>query len=190
MEHVVSLISAYGFWILLPIMIVEGPIITIIASFLASLGTLNIVAVYCFALLGNVIGDLLYYVAGRYGGLPFVEKYGKYIGLKKEAIAYVENHYQNHLFRTLLIAKVTEAFVVPTLATAGIMKADIRKFTLLVTAIEIPKVFLIVCVGYFFGKHYVEIGDYLQKSELALGGLIILLVCVFFAYKKWKPKGI
>jgi membrane protein DedA with SNARE-associated domain len=188
MEHVSLLISTYSFWILLPLMIIEGPIVTIIASFLASLGVLSVVYVYFLAVLGNVLGDLNYYAIGRFGRETFIRKYGKYIGLHEKNIEYIENHYKNHLLKTILIAKVTEAPIVPTLIAAGIAKTDIKKFLPLVTIIEIPKVLIIVLIGYYFGKFYVVIEQYFKDAVMAFGITFALLIIVVLVYKKLRAK--
>lgn len=190
MEHLSVLISIYGIWILLPIMIVEGPIITVVASFLASLGLLNIVLVYFLSLLGNILGDLNYYAIGRFGREKFIRKYGKYVGLHEERVEYLEHHYKNHFLKTILIAKLTEAPIIPTLVAAGLAKVDIKKYTLLSTAIEIPKVLIVVLIGYYFGKFYLTIGNYFKDGVMAVGATMILFVALFFAHKKIKAKKI
>jgi membrane protein DedA with SNARE-associated domain len=188
MQHVALLISTYGVFILLPIMIIEGPIITVIASFLASLGLLSLPVVYVLALLGNIIGDAGYYAIGRFGRERFIKKYGKHIGLHEKHIEYLEHHYENHFFKTILIAKVTEAPIVPTLVAAGLAKVDFKKYILLTGAIEIPKVALIVAVGYYFGRFYVTIGNYFKDGILAAGLTILVVAVAVFLYKKVKAK--
>lgn len=190
MEHLLSFISSYGAWFLLPMMIVEGPVVTIIASFLASLGVLNIVLVYFLALLGNIIGDIIYYSIGKFGRATFIKKYGKYIGLHEKNIEYIENHYKNHLLKTILLAKATEVLVVPTIIASGIAKVKIKKFIPIITAIEAVKVFIIVLIGFYFGKFYQIIGIYLKDAILAFGITFSIFVLILLIYRKLKPKKI
>jgi membrane protein DedA with SNARE-associated domain len=188
MEHLSLLISSYGPWILLPVMIIEGPIVTIIAAFLASMGLLSIVLVYFLSLIGNIIGDLNYYAIGRFGREKFIRKYGKYIGLHEERIEYLEEHYKNHFLKTILIAKITEAPIIPTLVAAGLAKTDMRKYILLTSAIEVPKVLIVVLIGYYFGRFYKTIEMYFSNAVYAVGITAILSVIAFLIYKKIKNK--
>ena len=45
-ETVIALIQAYGLWVLAPFAILEGPIVTVVASYLAHQGALNLIG--CF----------------------------------------------------------------------------------------------------------------------------------------------
>lgn len=188
MEYFYTLLLTYKYLILLPIAIIEGPIIIIIASFLASQGILNIFVVYVIAVLGNVIGDCIYYSVGRIGRYTFIAKYGHYIGITSERIKSTEEHYKNHFLKTLIIAKITEAPVVPTLVAAGVSRVDARKFVLVSIALEMVKAVVIVLIGYYFGKFYVKIDGYFKDSILAFGIIFVLLILLIIVYKKIKAK--
>lgn len=169
-------------------MIIEGPIITLLAAFLASLGLINVISVYLLSVLGNAIGDICYYTIGRYGRERFIERYGRYIGLDKEKIVYIEEHYKQHLLKTIAIAKATEAPVVPTLVAAGISRVSIKKFILASVAIEIPKMLVIVVVGYYFGRFYVTIEQYFKDFVFAGILTLALFVLLFVTYKMFKKR--
>lgn len=188
MEHLTTLIATYSVFILFPLMIIEGPIMTVIAAFLASLGMINVVLVYVLAVLGNVIGDLIYYIIGRYGRKRFVTKYGHYVGVKETELDALDAHYKEHLFKTIAFAKMTEAPVVPTLIAAGIARTDFKKFLLVSIGVEIPKVLLIVLMGYFFGKFYQTIESYFKDFVLAGGVVFSLFILLLFIRHKLKPK--
>jgi membrane protein DedA with SNARE-associated domain len=92
MEYFYTLIVVHKYLILLPIAIIEGPMITIIAGFLASLGILDFFIVYAIAVFGNLIGDNIYYWIGRLGEQEFISRYGRYVGVTKEKIEYAKKH--------------------------------------------------------------------------------------------------
>jgi membrane protein DedA with SNARE-associated domain len=60
LTEVVQWLLYYKYFVLFPIMVVEGPIITIIAGFLVSLGHLNGLAAYAVLVAGDVTGDSIY----------------------------------------------------------------------------------------------------------------------------------
>jgi len=51
----------YGYWVMLPLMIVEGPVVTLFAAIMASLGAFNVWIVLVFSILGDLIGDAIFY---------------------------------------------------------------------------------------------------------------------------------
>lgn len=186
MEHIYSLILTYKYILLFPLVMVGGPIVTVIAAFLASLGVLDISAVYAVAVLGTVTGDTVYYLIGRIGGHKFVPKYGRYLGVTEERIKYAEEHYQKHLGKTLLFGKFTEVAIVPILITVGITKVNFRRFLGTVALIEIPKVMMFTLIGFYFGKYYILINQYLH-TWASVGFLVIVtgaLVYWLFFRKK------
>src|SRR3989338_6750213 len=72
LEAIIALLTTYKYLLLFPIVIVEGPIITVIAGFLSSLGQLNFFISYAIAVVGDVVGDCIYYALGFYGRQKFV----------------------------------------------------------------------------------------------------------------------
>lgn len=183
MEYFYGLLLIYKYEILLPLAIVEGPIITIIAAFLASQGILNIYLVYVIAILGNVIGDSIYYTIGRVGRHTFIKKYGHYIGLTEERVKYTEEHYKNHLLKTIFISKMVNAGIEVFLVTAGISKVNFKKFLGAILLVEVPKNIVIVLIGFYFGKSYKLIGQYLDNYFYAAFIFVIIAAIAFVIYK-------
>ena len=60
-----NLISNHGIAILAPLALIEGPIVTVIAAFLAREGLLALWQVVACVILADVAGDVLHYGVGR-----------------------------------------------------------------------------------------------------------------------------
>ena len=178
-----ALILQYKYFILLPLTIIEGPIVTMMAAFLASMGTLNIYWVYIVAVLGDLIGDSIYYWIGRSGRNTIIPKYSKYVGITEEKILFAEQHYENHLWKTIIFGKIVQAPILIILVVAGITKTDFKKFLLVILTITIPKVFLFVLLGFYLGKSYSAVGHGLDVSMVVVW---IILIIGFIAYKMLK----
>lgn len=186
MEHIYSLLLVYKYVILFPLVMVGGPIVPVIAASFASFGLLNVYFVYIIALAGVVLGDTIYYWLGRIGRHSFVSKYGHYLGITEKKIERMEGHFKNHLGKTLLVAKITEATVVLVLVAAGVAKVDFRKFLTTVTLIEIFKILTFVFIGFYFGKYYILIKQYLDTSVAVAFAIMVMgaLGYWFFGRKK------
>ena len=79
-QQIFDFLSHYGYWMMLPLMIIEGPIITIIASMLAKLGAFNIFIVFILSVAGDMIGDIILYYLGYKLGNSFVGISRKNVG--------------------------------------------------------------------------------------------------------------
>ena len=63
----VALITSYGYVLIFLLAIVEGPIVSIVAGFVSSLGYLDILVAYGVLVASDMVGDMLYYALGRWG---------------------------------------------------------------------------------------------------------------------------
>jgi membrane protein DedA with SNARE-associated domain len=68
LPDILIILEKYKYWLIFPIVIIEGPIIVVISGFLVYLGFLNAYITYIILVIGDSIGDSMYYAIGRYGG--------------------------------------------------------------------------------------------------------------------------
>ncbi len=186
MASLYSLLYTYKYAILLPLTIFEGPIVNVIAAFLASIGVMNIFAVYAIAVMGDLIGDILYYLIGRLGRHTIIPKYGRYLGITEDRIKFAEEHYKNHLLKTIAISKVAQAPILAALVLAGITKTDFLEFVAVVFLLALPKVLLFSIIGYYFGRSYVLIGQYLDNSVLAASIILVIVGIVYYIISRFR----
>jgi len=93
-DALISLVPIYGPWIIFGIVALEsagvplpGETILVAAALLAaSTGQINIVVVVLAAAAGAIVGDGIGYMVGCRFGLPFLGRYGRYIGLDHDRL--------------------------------------------------------------------------------------------------------
>jgi len=178
--NVIEWLLSYRYAIIFPLMVVEGPITTLAAGFLSSLGYLKLIPVYLIVVAGDLGGDTIYYAIGRWGRRP-LEKWGKYIKLTKERIQKLESLFEQHGGKTLIAGKLSHAVGSVVLITAGIAKIPYRKFIWFNLLATLPKSLVLVLIGYYFGNAYVKYRSYVD----VLGALIIgaFFVIIYFFLK-------
>ena len=179
LTQIISLLTAYRYIILFPFVVFEGPIITVIAALLASLGYLNIFLVYAVVVIGDVTGDCIYYAIGRWGGKQFIARWGKYIGINLEKINQLENCFKKNGKKILIIGKLTHAVGIIVLTTAGIAKMNIKDFILFNFIPTLPKSLFLIILGFYFGQTYTKINSYLSGFTFFT---ILILALIFIAY--------
>jgi len=186
MDYLILLITKYGYFILFPLATIEGPIITVIGGFLASLGFLNAFIVYGVVIMGDLVGDVIFYAIGRWGGRKFVEKWGQYIGVTPERVLHLEKHFEKHNVKTILFGKWTQSVGFAILMAAGMAKAPFKKFIWLNLIGSLPKSLAFLLIGYYFGQAYQQIDKYFGYATMSMFFVIILAAAIYFFVKKFK----
>lgn len=184
LDQIVQLLIVHRYLLLFPIAVIEGPIIAIIAGFLASKQLIGFVPAYLILLAGDVCGDVIYYLIGRWGGMRFINRWGSKIGLTPARIAKVDRHFIEHGGKTLLFGKWTQTVGAPILVTAGMLRMPFGKYLGYNTAGTIPKVLLLVTLGYYFGVNYNKWAQYLDVFSWIALAAVVLGFIIYYVFKK------
>lgn len=179
-----ALLTHYGYAIIFPISILEGPIIAIIAGFLVSLGKLNGILVFIILVLGDLTGDSLYYGLGRFGGRSFVLRYGKYIRMSEEKVLRLEKYFGTHDWKIILFSK-TQPIGSALLFSAGMAKMPYEKYLWYNLLGTLPKVLIFELIGFYFGQGYAQIGGYINIAGISSFILGALLIAAYWLLKKY-----
>ncbi len=182
-QYLLSFIQQYGYWILYPLMIVEGPIITLIGGGLSALGALRIETVFLLSVLGDLTMDIGLYYFGFYGN----NRIRKWI-IKKPAIEakrlQVSNFFKNHGGKIIFLVKISSGLCYVTFITAGMIRMPLKKFLAFSLIGGIVWSGLLVTLGYFYGHLYQEIGDKIEQAGLILLILTMLTIFIISLLKK------
>jgi len=190
LPRVLPWLIQYKYLLLFPVLVVEGPIITVIAGFLVSLGDLDFLRTYVLAVTADLLGDTLYYTAGRFGAHRFVGRWGKYLGVTWCQIERFKRHFERRVGTSLLLGKLTHGVGGLILLAAGVAEVpygDFLWFNLLGT---LPKSLLFLLVGFYFGHGYQRINTYLNVLALITVPAVLLAGLGFLLYGTKKGKNV
>ena len=134
--------------------------------------------------IGGTIAQLFLYWAGYYGGRPFLEKYGKYILIKKKQIDISEKWFEKYgagvIFSARFIPVVRHAISIP----AGIAKMPASKFTLYTIAAIVPWTIFFLYLGEVLGKNWANIKEYAQPYVLPTIAVAVVIGVIYFLIKR------
>ncbi len=187
-QQIIILLSSYKYLLLFPIAVIEGPIITIIAGFLSSIGRLNIFIAYGVIVVGDLVGDTIYYIIGRYGGIQLIKQWGHYVGFNTERVENFKHHFDKHTASTIIWGKLAYAMEMPFLISAGLAKIPYKKFFFYTLIPTLPKSLLFLLIGFYFGKSYSKIDTYLDYTAIGTISLAIILIIIYFVVKNISKK--
>ena len=179
-----TLIIHYGYFIIIPIAIIEGPIITVIAGFLTAQGYFNFFIVYPIIVVSDVFGDLLYYLIGRFGKKKLILKWGHRVGITKAHLEKLDKHFYEHSGKTLIFGKLTHSLGLPIIIGAGIAEMPVGRFLWFNFLGAIPKTLAFLLVGYYIGSAYTKINSYIDRGAFILGIVLIAGIAVFYFVRR------
>lgn len=194
MKNVGSLISEILTWLTnmgyagiaigLMIEIIPSEIVLAYGGYMVSEGTIGFIGAIIAGVIGGTIAQIFIYWIGRYGGRPFLDKYGKYLLIKKHHIDMSENWFQKYgtgvVFSARFIPVVRHAISIP----AGIAKMPFLKFVVLTVLAIIPWSILFVYLGIQLGSQWDEVENIAGTYTTPIMILAIVVIALYFVIKK------
>jgi membrane protein DedA with SNARE-associated domain len=155
------------------------------AGVLAAQGKLNLAGVILAGAAGEVVGAYIAWMVGRYGGRPFVDRYGKYVLLSHHDLDRAEAWYGRHerwgVFGSRLVPVVRNFAAVP----AGVAEVPLVRFGVLTALGSLIWDGAMAGIGYGVGGHYQKI-----MHGVSYAGYVIALAVVaglgFVIWHRWK----
>lgn len=183
-QYIFEFLHSYGYLLMLPLMIIEGPVVTIIAAMLASLGAFNVFVVLLLSMIGDMLGDVLLYAAGYKWGMGFVRGFGRRMGITEKVVLKMEKYFEKHGGKTIFAVKSTTGLCWATFAAAGIVKMDFKKFLKYSFLGGIVWSGFLVSMGYFYGYLWREIKQYISWVGWIIFAVAIVSFVLITLYKK------
>lgn len=153
---------AHGSALILPLSVIEGPVVSIITGFLSAQGTVRWYWALCLLVCGDVIGDLMYYWIGRSGRAPLAGL-ARRLGVRRGVPPEVQAGLRQNAAKMLCIGKWTHSIGGLVLVGSGMLRVPLPRFILVNLLATVPKSAVLFCVGYFswncwplFERHYVS----------------------------------
>lgn len=139
------------------------------------------------ATLGEVVGAGILYAVGFYGGRPFVERWGKYIGVTSHKLDIASAFYDRHGRKTVFISRFIPVIRGIASLPAGISRMRKRYFFPYTTAGSAIFCFGLAFLGNAFSRHFDDLAPYMHKLSLAIVALcFIALASVIVRLKERK----
>ncbi len=184
-SFIVNVISALGYPGVAGLMALESACIPIpseiimpFSGYLVAVGKFSLWLVVLSGTLGNLIGSIIAYFVGYYGGRPLIEKYGKYILISPHDLDRAENWFKKYGSASVFFARLLPVVRTFISFPAGVAKMPFGKFCLYTTAGSLPWSFLLAYIGIVLGENWQSIEVYFRKFDW----LIIILVGLFIGW--------
>ncbi len=180
---------AYGYWaVFFGVMLenagvpVPGETILLIAGYFASTGEFHLGLVMLIAASGAVVGDNIGFAIGHHFGRNVLLRVGRFFFLTPKRFAHMENYFERHGNKTILVARfITGLRVFAALLAGASRKMPWRVFFVYNVAGAVLWSMVITTLGYLFGQSLPLLVKWVGRS-----GTILLILSVVIAVVAWR----
>lgn len=176
-----ALVQDYGLWIIAPVALVEGPVISILSGWLARMGMIGLPKLYLCLVLADLAGDVVLYAVGRYGRgrAAFWQASPRF----RKGLARGLRAFRARGGRILVLGKITHSAGFAVLLAAGLARMPFGRFLVLNLAATMAKTALFMAAGWIFGEVAMQAESWLPLIGLAA---LVVLVPLLFLHRPRK----
>jgi len=190
---VIDLISRLGYLGIIIAMGIESACIPLpseiimpFSGYLVFAGRFSLWGVSVAGAFGCVVGSVVAYFAGIWGGRPFILRYGRYVLISHKHLATADRWFERYgdwaIFFSRLLPVIRTFISLP----AGIARMNFVKFTIYTFLGSLPWCFALAWVGKVLGENWMSIRGYFHQADIVIIILIVAAIA-YFLYRHFKP---
>lgn len=178
-----NLISEYRYAILAPAALLTGPWAGLLSGVLLRLEVLSVVPTAIALMVGELAGDVLWYVLGARYGEWVLGNFGRHFGISEARVSAIKRVYHAYHDWIIFGSKLTAGLGVAPLIffTAGFSGVPFRRYMIVNLMGQIIWTTLLLTIGFFFGSMYVQIGTVLDRIFFAVAGAVATLCLLLWS---------
>jgi membrane protein DedA with SNARE-associated domain len=165
-----------------------GETVLIAAGALVHRGVLDLGDTLFFGILGAVVGGQIGYWVGRFGGRPFVLRWGRYALITPERLGHAEAFFARHGGSAVFLARFVVGLRVFGALVAGTSRMPWGKFAFYSVLGGTVWASVIVSLGYFLWASISLVEHWIGRASLLLLAVLALALLMRWAYR-WATRG-
>lgn len=189
-----GIVDAWGYTAVVLLMAIESANIPLpseaimpAAGYLVQQGKLNFHLVALSGAIGCLVGSIPSYWLGRFGGRPFLEKYGRWLLLKTKDLETADRWVDKYGDGTFLVCRMLPMVRTFISFPAGVLKAHFGTFCLFTFLGSLIWCYFLAYIGIVFGEHLEFFVKIWHQFDLLIG-LVVLGAGGYYLYLHLKPE--
>jgi len=186
---ILQIIDGAGYLGIFVLMALEGSflpvpseIILTFSGYLVSQGRFALFLVAIVGALGNVVGTLITYAVGRYLGLPFLYRYGKYVLVTRDEIDRASRLFERYGIAIIFISRLIPGVRGYISIGAGVAQMNIAVFITTVFVGSFLYSLALTYIGVILGENWDIVGAYFRQFD----SVIIVTVLLIGGWWLWR----
>jgi len=191
---VIATIAGLGYGGVVLLMAVESACIPLpsevimpFAGYLVFKGTFTLWGAALAGAAGCVLGSLLAYFIGAYGGRALVYKYGRYVLISHRDLAWADRWFARHGGITVFIGRLLPVIRTFIALPAGISRMPLLRFVVYTFAGSLIWCYGLAWIGLKLGENWLTLGAYFHKFDSAIT-LVLLIAVVWYVRRHWRHR--
>jgi membrane protein DedA with SNARE-associated domain len=183
---IISGITALGYGGVALMMAIESACIPLpseiimpFSGYLVSTGKFSLWGVSVAGAAGCVLGSVVAYWVGVFGGRSFIEKYGKYILITRHDLDLADRFFQKYGNAAVFISRLLPVIRTFISLPAGIAKMNFPQFVIYTFLGSLPFCYFLAYIGKKLGDNWNTLGAYFHKFDAVIGILIAIGIIWF-----------
>ena len=170
----------YRYWIIIPLAMLEGPMVAVATGALSSGGYFNPYLACSLFVAKDVVVDGAYYYLGRVASdRPFGARLLARIRVTANEVERVRGLWDVHGWRTMFVGKLAWGLSPIFLAVAGIIAVPVDRFFRYAVGVALLQYVVLFLIGYYFGAATATVSTVLRLVQygiaiVVVGGLVYL----------------
>ena len=141
-----------------------------------------LLAAFCGAL-GNLIGSLIAYAVGAWGGRPLLLRYGRYFLISRHEVEQAERWFARYGDRAVFISRMLPVIRTFISLPAGVARMNIWRFSILTFVGSFPWSLGLAWSGFLLGENWERIREWMRPADIPI--LIVLAALVaWYIYRR------
>ena len=151
-------------------------------------GPWNLVWLVVFATIGSLVGALVAYGIGYWGGRPVLVRWGRFLRFTESDLQKTEAFFErwgpwaSFLGRMVPVVRSLVSF------GAGVGRMHLGPFILFTILGSVPWNAALILAGYLLGENWLVIGDFLKRYEYVVLGILVVIALAYLWLKFIKPR--
>ena len=178
---VIGTISTLGYGGIVLLMAIESACIPLpseiimpFSGYLVFRGEFTLWLVAVSGAVGCVLGSLVAYWVGGWGGRPLVERYGRYILISHHDLALADRWFERHGDIIILIGRLLPVVRTFIAFPAGVARMPIVKFIVYTFIGSLIWCWALAWVGFRLGEHWDTLGNWFHRFDAVIVAVILL----------------
>lgn len=155
------------------------------AGFAVAQGDMNYVLAVLAATTGSMVGNLILYSGGRWGGIPLVERYGSRVGATPERMAMFTRWMDRWGTITILAARAIPLARTAISVPAGLAKYPVWRFTVLTLIGSLVWNGVLIGIGWALNDAWRKVESTMgPASYIAVGLMVVALIVAVLVVRR------
>ena len=193
-RFVIACISKFGYSGILLTMAIESACIPLpseiimpFSGYLVTTGQFTMLGVTLAGAVGNVVGSVVAYYAGVWGGRPFVERYGRYVLVSHRDLDIADRWFLKYGEAAVFFSRMLPVVRTFISLPAGVARMNFTRFVCFTFLGALPWCYLLAYVGLKMGEHWEDLREYFHQFDLVIG-LLLVAGLAWFVWSHWPTR--